>query len=718
MKRGVVVLLLLSGYLVGQERLPEDERGLYDYAARQEMWPEKERALLRYLEAFPEGARIEQVHYWLATLHHHESGRLEIARDWYAKLCEKFPKGSYHAQARLAIAETYQSQNRKDRALEEFRAIFRDAETEWLRTRAMHEIFQLQDKQFHLNVDQTFCEGDVAWISVYYRNVGGVKLRLFRLPVDGLVEFLGEGLDAAVHKLDRAQWEAVKEWSETLRGPAGEYHGARIPLPEVGSGFYVVEADVEGFTISARVFVNRYALVAKAAAGNLVVFAQERATGAPAPGVRVRLIGGTKTVEGETDAQGLFRASGVAEGGLLLGRKEDELVFTPLHVPSPSQRRSLFYVTTERPVYRPNHTVSYKIVHRVEEGARLTAQEGLGVRVTILDAKGNRVHETDLVLDRFGAADGTFGLADEPALGLYAIHVAPLGETAPPAWDWRMPSQGSFRVEEYRKPEYEVSVEFAKTHVIQGDGVHGAVRATYYFGSPVPGAEVSYKVFRAPRWAAWRREPVWCGWFDEGERRRHAGEFVAEGRGVTSSGGGLEFSFPTEKWEQDADYTVVAEVTDLSRRVVEGSRSIPAPRADFSLEVGTDRYVYRPGETVRIDVRAAALHGAPERDREVSVRVFRGEEEELARLTGRTDAAGAVRLDTKAPEPGYLRLVAEASDDRGNGTTALAWLWVAESGWSGRFGGDDGLTVVADKTSYAKGEKATFLILSRDEDLH
>src|SRR5262249_20998151 len=55
---------------------------------------------------------------------------------------------------------------------------------------------------------------------------------------------------------------------------------------------------------------------------------------------------------------------------------------------------------------------------------------------------------------------------------------------------------GQFRVEEYKKPEFEVTVTPGKTHAKLGEKVTARIEAKYYFGAPVTDASVTYKVFR------------------------------------------------------------------------------------------------------------------------------------------------------------------------------------------------------------------------------
>src|SRR6185295_10343043 len=83
-----------------------------------------------------------------------------------------------------------------------------------------------------------------------------------------------------------------------------------------------------------------------------------------------------------------------------------------------------------------------------------------------------------------------------------------------------------------------------------------------------------------------------------------AGEQILQGTGKTDKDGKFVIPFTTQKWEHDAIYDVHAQVTDLSRRVVEGGGSCKATRAEFGLAMSLNKYVYKPGDKVNARVRA------------------------------------------------------------------------------------------------------------------
>src|SRR5206468_7251179 len=89
-----------------------------------------------------------------------------------------------------------------------------------------------------------------------------------------------------------------------------------------------------------------------------------------------------------------------------------------------------------------------------------------------------------------GTLAGDVDLRANATLGYYTIRIGDTDDGA----------MGSFRVEEYRKPEYQVRVSAAKPRLLQGDKMQVMIDSRYFFGEPVVNAVVKYKVFHAPHY--------------------------------------------------------------------------------------------------------------------------------------------------------------------------------------------------------------------------
>ncbi|MHC4164400.1 MAG: MG2 domain-containing protein, partial [Planctomycetota bacterium] len=717
------------------EKLPADEEKLFEYATsrlNRRQWRDADRAFQAYLERHPEGQRAEQVHYHLGQLHVSYAQRYEAGREWLGKFCSRYPKSTWYWHARFLIAQSFQTQNLKSRALEAYRALVKECPEENFRNSAAQTVFRLQNKYLRPYVNQSFTAGTNPQIRIGSRNINSAKLRLFRLAFADVVEHLRPGATSvpdAVKKVKRK--ELVKKWSEILWTLRGNWRNKNVTLPVTEAGIYLVEVEHDGITFSLTVLVNRYGLVTKQAAGEMIVFAQDRVTGAPAPGMRVRALHGDKVAEGVTSDAGLVKFYGVKEAALVLGAKDGEHAFNSTWVSGHGPKQSLFYVFTDRPIYRPDQRVRFKVVHRVEEAGALTVQEGLKLKVTINDARGTKVHEGEYALNDFGSVHGEFRLGAEPTLGNYRIQVEPLGPTAPvQGWYWRrgLGNWGQFRVDEYRKPEFKVHVAFDRRRYIQGDTLKGKIRADYYFGSPVPNAPVTYKVFRRRHWTPYYRRHVWHDWYGEENSERWYGghgQVVHQGQGRTDAQGRLAISHAIPREDHDTVYTVVAQVTDLGRRKIDGAASVLATQAEFGLAIQLDRYVVRPKEPFQLTLRVATHDGDPVADQAVRLKILHRrwdgkdyEEREIFRAAElRTTAQGEITTPLTIPQSGYMRLEASAQDARGNTVKISRYLWIASPNWGGGYMNWQGVDIVADKESYEPGDTATFLVTSQVKDL-
>jgi len=150
-----------------------------------------------------------------------------------------------------------------------------------------------------------------------------------------------------------------------------------------------------------------------------------------------------------------------------------------------------YYVVTDRPVYRPGQTVRFRVWQRqLRERAYQAPQADQNIRIELYDARNNEVQQLQLKTDEYGCASGEYALDDEPPLGVWHLRVNHCNPDA------RRHAGGLFRVEEYKKPEFEVTVKPAKSQARLGEKIKARIAARYYFGAPVARGKITYKVFR------------------------------------------------------------------------------------------------------------------------------------------------------------------------------------------------------------------------------
>jgi uncharacterized protein YfaS (alpha-2-macroglobulin family) len=240
-------------------------------------------------------------------------------------------------------------------------------------------------------------------------------------------------------------------------------------------------------------------------------------------------------------------------------------------------------VITDRPLYRPGDKVSFKgIVRGVDYVEKVLAPlAGQEVDVVVTSPDGQEVWKDKAVTDEFGTVAGELKLPAGVRLGRQTLHLK--WEEGEKKYD----VSGTFDLEEYEKPEYEVVATPAKDRYFSGEKVALDVVGSYYFGAPMAGAELSYQIYRQ-------------GYTP---KEYEYDTLVGKGEGVLDAEGRFRLAFDTP-WAKRYDnyFTVYLKVTDVSQRVVEETAYVSTYKTDRFVSVSTDKYDYRPGETVKVDL--------------------------------------------------------------------------------------------------------------------
>jgi uncharacterized protein YfaS (alpha-2-macroglobulin family) len=510
--------------------------------------------------------------------------------------------------------------------------------------------------------------------------------------------------------------QLVASWREILP-LVRDAEARRIPLDLHDPGVYVVEAvnpPLKAYTI---VLVSDLGLVAKTAPGQLLLFVANRFSGQPVGGCDVEVVGNQQVIgTGVTDPDGIWEArlgENNLEGIVAVARCGAQVVATDpgswtLDRPS---RELVGYIYTDKPIYRPGQTVRLKGVLRSRVEGRLVAFDRKQAEVVVSDSNDKVVLREQQEVDEFGAVHTSLALGRGAALGYYTIRINSGDQEA----------TESFEVQEYRKPEFEVTATAAGRFVLQGGKAMVSISARYYFGQPVAGAEVKYVVHRQPYFSPWR-------WRSEGEDEEEGrpqwwfgGEEARQGTLRLNDQGTAELSIPLEVDEKGRDYSarIEARVTDASSREVSGNTIVHATYGRFLVTAVTDRYVYAPGSPTTLNVRAVDYTGRPQAGVKVSVWLEqlaynrgRWQEPGVTRLqqsTVETDQDGRATWETAIPTAaGDYRFKAAARDgDRFVQADADLWVPGTTVATESEY---QYVELIADQSSYKPGDIAQFMI--------
>jgi uncharacterized protein YfaS (alpha-2-macroglobulin family) len=523
------------------------------------------------------------------------------------------------------------------------------------------------------------------------------------------------------------QSQLVARWRQLV--PATYISDANeLGVPKLGAGLYLLEATDGRFKAYTLLMVTEMALVTRVSAGHVIGYVVDRVSGQPISDVKVDAGFGQKAIgSATTDSSGAVdltvpeTKSAPDNLWVVAGKGTDFAVSAPGSWALNSWNQGKFegYVFTERPVYRPGHTVHWKAILREHNGNALALPKPGKVDVTISDESDKAVFHEQMLLSPTGDVSGDFELPATAALGYYSLRVGDSPESA---------VMGSFHVEDYRKPEYRVQVTAAQKRVLEGATMAVTIDSRYFFGEPVANAKVKYRIYH-------ERHYWWGG--DEGEGEgdasdgeaedasMYAGQEESEQTGKLDANGTMVIQVPTAvggNAHADLDYTVEAGVTDAANREITGRGRFLATYGTFRLNIEPVSYAVHAGDRARVRITAVDYDDKP-----VSTHVHvgmtfrhydRGKTEAIqgASTDVTTDASGHAIAEIPVGTPQYssaeLEGTASAVQPGTRDPQATSFLWIMGAGEVGWENTAESTQIISDKKTYAPGDTAHLSIVS------
>ncbi|MES2463668.1 MAG: MG2 domain-containing protein, partial [Armatimonadota bacterium] len=529
----------------------------------------------------------------------------------------------------------------------------------------------------------------------------------------------------------------------------GFFH-KRIPLGIKGAGLFLIEVGHGKKSVTSWLLGTDTALVVKRAREQMITYTADLKTGKPVAGASIR-----HYWQGRVAASALSDANGIAALTVPIATDPDANRRRPLTVSvrgndeAVLSRNNSFYeesgayvvhAYTDRTIYRPGDTISYKAIVRRKDGTGYTVPRGVPVEIEVRDPTGERLVREAKATNSHGSFDGSLTLSPESPSGSYSVVTNVGGETY----------TSDITVASYRKPEFSVTVTSAKKRYVRGDQVEMTVEGKFYFGAPVAGAKVHYSVYRDSDWAAEYGGGTGSDSEDDEEaslgRESYGGYYgttVLEGDVTLGDDGKATVSFPADVTAKGIDgseenddnskskttapedvpqaqiYTLTASVTDNAQREVSGEGAARVSSGDYIVSVSPEGYLGTPNKASSIVVRTRDHNGKPVTGVPVTLTPSYSNWDEknkeyknevLTPVTGTTGEDGTAILSVTPPRAGDLRMSAKATDKSGRDIFARSYLWVSSDS-----GGDmntqySDLSLLTDKRRYLPGETARVLV--------
>ena len=509
--------------------------------------------------------------------------------------------------------------------------------------------------------------------------------------------------------VDISDYSAAYEKEHEIKypHPLSDTYNKKIAIGKLPAGVYV--ASVKPGNLAAQkhlLVVTDMALVSKTAEDRTILYACDILTGSPLEGVKISLLDKLAVKEeGFTDKNGLYETTARYQKATAV--KEGSFAYLSGSRPGMAETGRLkSYIYTDRPVYRPGQTVYFKGILREETGDAYKVADKKKASVNIRDSQGNSVYETGLDISPAGSFFGSFTLPEEPPLGNYRIHCG--GDSC------------TFKVLEYRKPEYSVEITSGKKVYLPGEKISARVKAQYYFGEPVKNAEVRYDVYRriASRYHYNGDEGYFNGRWGYGMQ-------VLSGKTMTGENGEALVEIPLGKSYGDEHiYTVEAAVTDSSRREVTARSSARVVPGTFRIDIETEKYLYIPGEDIPVSISVSDYDGIPlaGKDLEMSVGFYtagkkKSRFEEISKKSLSTDSSGRAVTIIRTGQAGHFRIYVQGSDRHNNIIAGSRRIWITGAGCPHTWTGRRQMEIILDRQGYRAGDTVRALISSSAADI-
>jgi len=436
-------------------------------------------------------------------------------------------------------------------------------------------IEQIKQPSLSITTEYASIAGKPSRVLVNYQNISKVYFRLLKIDYEENREILENDRNIRLGKY--RDKKAELSWEQELPddGDCRSY-SVEVKIPAQAFGHYVLLASSDASfptksacVSSSDIWISDISYLCKKDKQNDEITVLHRESGQPLAGVKVQVfyqnynsssrkynyITGDTFVSNQDGIVSIPPSSKNIQKDrpfrMTFQTKEDQLITEDIYSwnsyseekPKPIILTQFF---TDRAIYRPGQTIYFKGIVLEKEGGKVSIQPGIYTDIILYDTNNKVISKQTLLTNDFGSFSGSF--------------IAPQGVLNGNMRIWSKHGEVSVRVEEYKRPKFEVSFEPVKGSYKLGESVSVKGKAAAYAGSTISDAKVQYRVVRQahfPYWWGWRNSP------------NSADMEITHGETQTGNDGLFTVNFTAipdlsvdRKTDPYFSYTVYADVTD------------------------------------------------------------------------------------------------------------------------------------------------------------
>ncbi|AKD58047.1 alpha-2-macroglobulin family protein [Spirosoma radiotolerans] len=439
---------------------------------------------------------------------------------------------------------------------------------------------QLIKPSYSLGVEHVNAPNQPFRVLLNYQNIGKVLYRVIKISVPELQTYRSRANDEKQQQKFFAallKRSFILEKSVTLPNDGDlNRHAVEMPLAGLPTGHYLLLATNEQrfqpeselaqhttFTVSGLGYI---ALPGSGTESDPLLYVTNRLTGEPVKKASVTVVNAQSLIAlnnpstSQTDANGRLKIPASAmptqasiqyliTSGTDTLLSDDHYYYRYNNRQEVEQPQTYAKLFTDRAIYRPGQLIYVKGLFYNGKANQYAVVAGQEVDIELLDNNGERIARQTLKTNEFGTFSATFAAPTDRLTGLMTIQTSHGGT--------------SIRVEEYKRPTFEVKTDPIKQSVKLSNTVTVTALAKTFSGAVVDGAAVRYRVVRRVR-------QRWDGWYSWSRVSRNTSQSeITNGVTQTDAQGALKFAFVAtpdlEKSRQDNpvfEFDITIDVTD------------------------------------------------------------------------------------------------------------------------------------------------------------
>ncbi|UUO05786.1 tetratricopeptide repeat protein [Blastopirellula sp. J2-11] len=648
-----------------------------DYDAARAAWGE-------FLVKYPIDERNRSIQNSFAEMLFAQKKYEEAIAAW-RQVVSKYPQTEEASIAQYRVAQTLaENLNRLADAMVEYKKLTWGSHA----GSAQQQIALLSNKSLSISTMRVYRSNETPRIGLKTRNLESVNVQIYKVDLE--TYFRKMHLATGVESLDIALIDPDSQFEHQV----ADYEKYRlfsqnvdVPLP----GENEIKAGVMAITVSGKtqesttlVLQSDLDMIVKSSRDEVFIFTQNMRTGKPWPGVKLLLSNGSEVfAEVETGADGVYQADrkelrdpadlrvfAIADGHIA----SSVVNLNGLGVAQGIARAGYLY--TDRPAYRPGQLVHLKGIIRDAINDIYVVPAQRDYKLEVYDGRNRLVMEEEVELNDYGSFHSHLLLPTAAALGDYRMVVS----------HDKVRYEGAFVVHEYQLPSVFLTVESDRNVYYRGEKITGTIKAAYYYGAPVSGAEISYSL--------------------NGDRTL---------TGTTNDKGEVKFEFETRDFRQSQTLNLAVQLPAHSTAT---QQHFFLSAQGYTIAAKTVRPVYLAGETFEVDATVKDAEGKPIA-KDLTLKVFqlldaKGTREKQEKLIEEfpvtsDEKTGVIRKTLQLADGGDYRVRLEGVDRFDNVVSGQVAVKISGDEDSTR------LRILADHHTLKSGEKATVKVHWREQ---